>query len=42
MLMANSKCISICRCDNSVILAHVMNTDERVESQFSEGGHCYR
>lgn len=41
MLMANSKCISICHCDNNVNLAHVMNTDERVESQLSEGGHCY-
>jgi len=30
MLMANSKCISVRRCDNSVNLTHVMNTDERV------------
>ena len=41
MLMANLKCISICRCGNSVNLAHVMNTDERVEKQLPEERHCY-
>jgi hypothetical protein len=41
MLMAKSKCILICRCGNSVNLAHVMNRDERVESQLSEDRHCY-
>ena len=41
MLMANSKCMSICRCGNSVNLAHVMNTDERVESQLSEERDCH-
>jgi hypothetical protein len=41
MLMANSECISICRRGNNVNMAHVMNTDERVESQLFEDGHCY-
>jgi hypothetical protein len=41
MLMANSKCISICHRDNNVNQAHLMNTDERVESQLFNDGHCY-
>ena len=41
MLMANLKCISICRCGNTANLAHVTNTDERVESQLSEERQCY-